>query len=173
VTTTQHQNLTTPPLHHQNNMTINTLNSLARAAGTTVPQYIKVTLGIFEPKGTKGNRLDTAARTAIWGEAVKMGITTKQGVGDAQWDAFLKASLKTRPLRAVAPRLNDAFWNLSKNARLLSPEMRYYFALEEFTQEVLRRRRGKSVQSNDHDHDDQDNGKHLSGVVLSSLNDDC
>jgi hypothetical protein len=138
----------------------------------SVPSYIKITLGIFEPRGTKGNRNDSLARTAIWGEAVKRGITGKQGVGEPQWDAFLKACIKAQPLRAVAgSRLNDAFWNLSRNARLLSTDMHIYLALEEFTQEVLRRRRGKSDQNNNHD--DGENGKHLSDVVLSSLNDDC
>jgi hypothetical protein len=51
---------------------------------------------------------------------------------------LLRACIKTKALRAVAEsQLNDAFWNQSRSARLLAPEMHIYLALEEFLQEVL------------------------------------
>jgi hypothetical protein len=64
------------------------LSSLARAARMRVPHSIKVTLGIFESKGIKTTRNDTGARAAIWTEAVNRGITARQGVGDAECDAY-------------------------------------------------------------------------------------
>jgi hypothetical protein len=152
-------------------MTNQFLESLAKAAGQSLSDYTRVTLGIFEPKGTRGNRADTAARVAIWAEAIKLGIKGKEKLGADQWEDFLKQCINTHALRAVAPRIN-AYFKLSTDARLRSKDHNCYLALEEFTQEALRRRRSSRGDNNDQS-EQEVHGKRLSDVVLSSLNDDC
>jgi hypothetical protein len=157
VTTTQNNNLTTQQLHNTttpqhnnfttqrlNNMTNQSLESYAKTAGQSKSEYTKITLGIFEAKGTRGNRADTAARVAIWAEAIKLGIKGKEGLGADQWEQCIN----TQALRAVAPRIN-AYLKLSKDARLRSKDHNRYLALEEFTQEALRGRRSSRGDNND------------------------
>jgi hypothetical protein len=108
---------------------------------------------------------------AIWAEAIKLGINGKEKLGANQWEDFLKQCINTQALRAVAAGIN-AYFKLSKDARLRSKDHICYLALEEFTQEALCRRR--SSRGNNNDQPEQEvHGKRLSDVVLSSLNDDC
>jgi len=121
-------------------MVANELRILAKSAGQNLTEYVNSVVGVFEAPGTRSGvhraRKDTDARRTIYNEAIRSGIVGKDGLGLKEWQDFISRCVAHLPLSVCRSR-----WEAHRRDEKSNRDVA--LALDHFTQETLRRRRGE------------------------------